>query len=557
MRTYWVTFYSYKGGVGRSMALANVAAALAALDRRIVMIDFDLEAPGLDSFEEFGVPQGQRGLVEYVSHYLETGTPAPITNHVHEINPVDLSDPENPKTYRIDGRLWLMTAGAKDKSYNQKRLSIDWADLYESHSGAEFFENLKAEIEDTYRPDYVLVDSRTGLTDVGGICTLHLPDLVVLLFALNEQNLQGIASVARVIRSSAQGPITLPVATPVPRIEWLVDDRMKHAKDLLNQEIELKISYSPYVATKEQIFYWGGWDEVVKEYDEIETAIRRANRGGIDFLVNELANSLDQGDLERAKTVADRLEKEFPERSETWSKRADYFATINNLIEIEKCLKRGIEISPTSHHSFDLLRLVLIREGREQDLLEYTTWILDHYPNLAIEFRGRLYYLCGEISMQLKRYDEAALRFSLAIEADEIEQQFLDTREEIFYSNQTDSHLNFCIAEAKRRISGKIDRIQWCNVVNMMEKSALFGYRTASIAGGQAASIAFACAGRIEEAIQILQKTERMIERSSPLLLISSATDFRIHDAEEFYKITQQMLEALDRGELWDGMKLG
>lgn len=43
MSTFWVTFYSYKGGVGRTTALANVAALLAANGRNVMMIDFDLK----------------------------------------------------------------------------------------------------------------------------------------------------------------------------------------------------------------------------------------------------------------------------------------------------------------------------------------------------------------------------------------------------------------------------------------------------------------------------------------------------------------------------------
>lgn len=44
------TFYSYKGGVGRSMALANVADRLCRCGLKTLMIDFDLEAPGLERF---------------------------------------------------------------------------------------------------------------------------------------------------------------------------------------------------------------------------------------------------------------------------------------------------------------------------------------------------------------------------------------------------------------------------------------------------------------------------------------------------------------------------
>ena len=44
------TFYSYKGGVGRFMALANVAEWFYLQGARVLMIDWDLEAPGLESF---------------------------------------------------------------------------------------------------------------------------------------------------------------------------------------------------------------------------------------------------------------------------------------------------------------------------------------------------------------------------------------------------------------------------------------------------------------------------------------------------------------------------
>src|SRR5262249_54694871 len=49
-----VTFYSYKGGTGRSMVLANVAYILAwqnqPVQRKVLIIDWDLEAPGLHKY---------------------------------------------------------------------------------------------------------------------------------------------------------------------------------------------------------------------------------------------------------------------------------------------------------------------------------------------------------------------------------------------------------------------------------------------------------------------------------------------------------------------------
>ena len=42
-----ITFYSYKGGTGRTMALANVGWILASSGKRVLLVDWDLEAPGL------------------------------------------------------------------------------------------------------------------------------------------------------------------------------------------------------------------------------------------------------------------------------------------------------------------------------------------------------------------------------------------------------------------------------------------------------------------------------------------------------------------------------
>ncbi len=46
-RTAFVTFYSFKGGVGRSMALINVAGIFAGCGFKVMALDMDLEAPGI------------------------------------------------------------------------------------------------------------------------------------------------------------------------------------------------------------------------------------------------------------------------------------------------------------------------------------------------------------------------------------------------------------------------------------------------------------------------------------------------------------------------------
>src|SRR5262245_50215695 len=64
-----VTFYSYKGGTGRTMALANIAAVLAERGHHVLAVDFDLEAPGLWRYfsNSRGELDQQPGLIDLLA----------------------------------------------------------------------------------------------------------------------------------------------------------------------------------------------------------------------------------------------------------------------------------------------------------------------------------------------------------------------------------------------------------------------------------------------------------------------------------------------------------
>jgi MinD-like ATPase involved in chromosome partitioning or flagellar assembly len=178
------TFYSFKGGVGRTLALVNVAAELAKTGRNVLVVDFDLEAPGVDTFQELKGPADQKGIVDFVNDYLDLGTPPDVTNYVFRA-PVS-------STTAIPGQIWVMPSGKRGTDYGSRLANIHWQDLYSKHEGFLLFEDLKRQWKETLNPDYVLIDSRTGFTEVGGICTRQLPNHVVVLFIPNEQNLRGL-----------------------------------------------------------------------------------------------------------------------------------------------------------------------------------------------------------------------------------------------------------------------------------------------------------------------------------------------------------------------------
>lgn len=188
---YVTTFYSFKGGVGRTMALVNVAVELAQRGKRVVAVDFDLEAPGLDTFDLGRPTDTSPGIVDFVETYLANDRAPDAEDFLFR----------SPSLGRKGGCLWVMPSGSHDERYARRLAALDWHGLYDHFDGYLLFEDLKAQWRNTFEADYVLIDSRTGHTDVGGICTRQLPDAVVLLFFPNQQNLRGLKKIVHDIRA--------------------------------------------------------------------------------------------------------------------------------------------------------------------------------------------------------------------------------------------------------------------------------------------------------------------------------------------------------------------
>ena len=192
---YITTFYSFKGGVGRTMALVNTAVTLALRGRRVLVVDFDVEAPGLDTFDVLRPREEVPGLINFVAEYLNAGQAPNVVDYIGDC----------PGIGQEGGKLWIMPSGRSD-TYAATLGQIDWVDLYERRDGYVLFEDLRKQWSYALQPDYVLIDSRTGHTDSSGICTRQLPDSVVILFFPNEQNLRGLKHVVRDIRAEAEEP---------------------------------------------------------------------------------------------------------------------------------------------------------------------------------------------------------------------------------------------------------------------------------------------------------------------------------------------------------------
>jgi len=201
-----VTFYSYKGGVGRSFLLANVGVLFARWGYRVLCVDWDLEAPGLQRYFADHLSQEQHeGLVELVTSFGGQS----VRSDLELGEPVSLS--------QCSGNLSLLRAGLQDETYPRRVQRIGWRDLYETRDLGRYLEDLRQRWTDEF--DFVLIDSRTGITDIGGICTVQLPDLLIFMFTANHQSLDGaIDIVQRAMEQRDNLPIDRPglLTLPVP-----------------------------------------------------------------------------------------------------------------------------------------------------------------------------------------------------------------------------------------------------------------------------------------------------------------------------------------------------
>jgi len=187
-----LTFYSYKGGVGRSMGLANVAALLSKWRRKVLIVDWDLEAPGIESYFE-----------DYVEISKIRREKAGVIDLVHSLVGKDKIDWRDClisvplsrlNTFESAEELKIISAGRDDSDYVTRVQETDWAELFRTQDLGNHLETLRNEWKAAF--DFILIDSRTGITDIGGVCTIHLPDVLAIWFTTNETSVRGVKHVA-------------------------------------------------------------------------------------------------------------------------------------------------------------------------------------------------------------------------------------------------------------------------------------------------------------------------------------------------------------------------
>jgi len=212
-----VAWYSHKGGVGRSTGLCATAMCLAKAGKRIVVVDLDLESPGLGTLLS-GAPI-EHGIIDYLLERLVAGTSfAPNVNDylTRQNDPQLIGDGGEP--------IVCIPAGSVSRWYLEKLARLDY-ELLTIHDPtapnplADILQQVKREIS----PDFVFIDCRAGLHDLGGLAVHQLSHASILFGLDSQQSWDGLRCIIRALAQvTPNSPPCLLIhameeATPGPR----------------------------------------------------------------------------------------------------------------------------------------------------------------------------------------------------------------------------------------------------------------------------------------------------------------------------------------------------
>jgi len=174
-----VVFYSFKGGLGRSTLLASFAIQRARAGERVCIVDFDLDSPGVGRLLSADA-QGLTARWGVVDFLLERSlADAPLADYFHRCDRVAGA-----------GEIVVFPAGNLDGEYADKLARIDLEEAPQAHDSGLW--KLLARVRDELKPQWILLDARTGISEPAGQLLSGIAHLHVLLGTPQHQSWQGL-----------------------------------------------------------------------------------------------------------------------------------------------------------------------------------------------------------------------------------------------------------------------------------------------------------------------------------------------------------------------------
>lgn len=347
-----VVFYSYKGGVGRTTALIQTAFQLTRLGKRVVLVDMDVEAPGLQALLPPTDKPVDEGLIDYL---WERQTCFFDENHRPQIELTNIIYSVKDSQSRRD--LFIVPAGKIGQRYIHRLSILSTTHLFSVSTDPWY--QFEEELWNYYQPDIMLIDARTGLNEWGGLSLLQLADEAFMVLYPSQQNADGVCFIRDLLKELGGVQAKL-VLSSIP--EGVIGRSLveKIEPNLNIEEEVIKIPYLPDIAASYQFPV----ENALTWYTPIVNALLEVS--GIEKTKEVLAES-DR--LELIKSL------NFPERNAASILDTDFDAIFQKTVDFDRCLE-------------DQVWVIRGRKGTGKSTL-YTLFT-QHRANAEKRSRGRL-----------------------------------------------------------------------------------------------------------------------------------------------------------------------
>ena len=205
-----VSFFSFKGGVGRTTTLVATALTLARHGHRVAVVDLDLESPGISTFFLPDTEESPPGMIDYLLEKNIQGKNWKLKDHLELVkDPKLLGDTK--KSLPIKS-LPILSAGNVDNNYLEKLARLDCQNLLNVNNPLEktWSDMFKELNEAAGKLDFILLDTRTGFHDLGGLAIAEFSHAAVIFGTQSRQSWAGLTHVIRrLAKPSAPEPLPL------------------------------------------------------------------------------------------------------------------------------------------------------------------------------------------------------------------------------------------------------------------------------------------------------------------------------------------------------------